>query len=300
MLKKVFVIITCFYLILSLTVVAQAANGKAVGKITALKGEVLIFHKDDAKGIKAKLKDVVYQYDTIQTMKDSRVQILMEDDSLINLGENAKIHLKEYLYAPEENRRSATLDLLSGKGRFIVGKLFAGRDSKFEVNTSTSVIGVRDTHFIVWVVSPELTTVITMDGMVVARNVSETLVCESAVGRNYSCQVTSGKCPSAPALMPAEEMQKILMDIQLSPSPPAGETPATTKDSGDITKAGTEEKVVVPSGEVTTPLDTVSTQGQGNTFDIRGNTNLTVTDQTGGAPPISVLPDPPQPPSNLK
>jgi hypothetical protein len=296
MLKKGFITITCFCLILSLTGVVQAVNGKVAGKISTVKGEVLIFHKDDTKGIQAKPKDVLYQYDTIQTMKESRVQILMEDDSLINLGENAKIHLKEYLYAPEDNRRSAALDLLSGKGRFIVGKLFAGRDSKFQVNTSTSVIGVRDTHFIVWVVSPELTTVITIDGRIVAKNAEPTLICESTVGKDNSCQIASNKCPTTPTMIPAEEMQRILIDTQITPSPPSGETPSTSKDAGDIAKAGSGEKVEVTTGEVTTPLGTISAQGQGNAPDIRGNSNLTPTDQTGGAPPIAVLPLPPPTP----
>jgi hypothetical protein len=296
MTKKNFIIITCFYLVLSLCAIVQASDGKAVGKITAVKGEVLIFHKDSTKGIQAKIKDVVYQFDTIQTMKESRVQMLMEDDSLINLGENARIYLKEYIYIPEEDRRSAALDLLSGKGRFIVGKLYAGRDSKFQVNTSTSVIGVRDTHFIVWVVSPELTTVITIDGTVVAKNVLETLICESAVGKDYSCEIASNKCPTAPTIVPAEEIQKILMDVQLSPSPPAGETPATAKDAAEMSKAGTEEKVGVPSGEVTTPLGIVSAQEKDNTFDIRGNTNLTPQDQTGGVPQGMGLPLPPPTP----
>lgn len=223
----------------------QASNDRVVGRITAIKGEVLIFHKDETRGIQAKIKDLVYQYDTIQTMKDSQVQIIMEDDSLLNLSENAKIHFKEYYYAPEENLRSAVINLVNGKCRFLISKLFTARDSKFQVNTSTSVIGVRDTHFIVWVVSPELTTVITLDGTVIAKNISETLICESAVKANYACEIALNKCPTSPILMPAEEIQKILMDTQLTPTPPSEETPATLKDTEEIGRSGSEEKVGV-------------------------------------------------------
>jgi len=299
MFKKVFIIITCLSLVLSLTVIALASNEKQVGKVISMKGEVLIVHKDEAKGIKVKVSDAVYQYDTIQTLKDSRVQILMEDDSLINLGENAKIYLKEYIYTPEENRRSSTLDLLSGKARFIVGKIFTARDSKFQVNTPTSVIGVRDTYFIVWVVSPELTTVITMDGAVVAKNVSETLVCESVVGKNYSCQITSLKCPTTPTIIPTEEMEKILMDTKLSPTPPEREISATIKDSADISKAGVTEKVEVPPPQAPTAPVTVPEPNKDLPTEV-GNPNQQPSDNpsqgTIGVPPTNELIPPPKPP----
>jgi hypothetical protein len=284
MLKKGFIIIACLSLVLSLNAISLSANGKAVGKITSVKGEVLIFHKDEAKGIKAKVKDVVYEYDTIQTLQESRVQILMDDDSLINLGENAKISLREYLYAPEENLRSSTLDLLSGKARFIVGKIFTTKDSKFQVNTSTSVIGVRDTNFIVWVVSPELTTVIGIDGTVVAKNVLETLVYESVVGENYSSEIASNKCPTTPVVMPAEEMQKILMDTQITPGSPEGETPAAAKDAEDMAKNAAGEKVEV-STTTTDPnfggIDADKNRSENQPPPV-GNPNQTINDNPSG------------------
>src|SRR2546425_11237118 len=38
-----------------------------------------------------------------------------------------------------------------GKARALVGKLFAGRGSRFEIHTPTAVATARGTYFVVWI-----------------------------------------------------------------------------------------------------------------------------------------------------
>src|SRR5438876_11223448 len=41
--------------------------------------------------------------------------------------------------------------MIQGKARALVGKLFAGLGSKFEVHTPTAVAAARGTYFVVWI-----------------------------------------------------------------------------------------------------------------------------------------------------
>src|SRR5207245_8550360 len=49
------------------------------------------------------------------------------------------------------NQRSSVLRMIQGKARALVGKLFAGLGSKFEVHTPTAVAAARGTYFVVWI-----------------------------------------------------------------------------------------------------------------------------------------------------
>jgi len=96
----------------------------------------------------AMLGDSVYLKDHIQTEKDSRVQILFQDESLLNLAENTTIQITEYIYSPKENRRLVVIQVLMGRIRGIVGRYF-GSGSRYIISTPTDTIAVGDGCFIV-------------------------------------------------------------------------------------------------------------------------------------------------------
>ena len=156
-----------------------------IGYVTSLKGDVSVIHAGEREKTSLGLSDPVYLGDIIQTGANSKIQILMEDESLLNLGEKARITIKDHMYQPEKDLRSSIYKLIRGKVRVVVGKLFSDPASSLEVETPTSIIGIRMTEFIVWVVSPELTVVITLDGEVIAKNIRPDLVCVETVSAGY-------------------------------------------------------------------------------------------------------------------
>jgi hypothetical protein len=95
------------------------------------------------------LADPIYLYDHIQTGIASRVQILFQDESLLNLAENTTIEITEFIYSPEENRRSAVINLLMGRVRGVVGRSFKGPGSQYTICTPNKIIGVEKGHYIV-------------------------------------------------------------------------------------------------------------------------------------------------------
>lgn len=130
-------------LVLAMTfAVSDAAPKAAAGKITYLKGTVEAF----SGGAWAKLKkgDSVFGGQMVRTQKKSRVEIVLVDKSIIRLGSNSKVQLKEALFSKDATKFSAKM--FRGKAYAMASKLVGG-DSKFEVTTSNAVAGVRGTTF---------------------------------------------------------------------------------------------------------------------------------------------------------
>ena len=205
-----------------------ALAGEPIGYVTSLKGDVSVIHAAEREKTSLELNDPVYLGDTIQTATHSKIQILMQDDSLLNLGEKARITIKTHMYQPEKDLRSSVYKLLRGKVRVVVGKLFSNPASSLEVETPTSIIGIRMTEFIVWVVSPELTVVITLTGEVIAKNIRPDLVCVETISAGYESRIAKDACPTAPAKTASEKMEEILIETEAYMPPPAQEMPFST------------------------------------------------------------------------
>jgi hypothetical protein len=287
---------------------ALLAQEEPIGKVTALTGKAEAKRAGETEWVALKLNDAIYFKDTIRTAEKTRVQILMEDDSLLNLGEDARLTIREHIYQPDKDRRSSLFSLTKGKVRVLVGKAFGSSDSSFGVETPTSVIGIRLTQFIVWVVSQQLTTVVTLDGEVLAKNVNPAVVCDQVIGKNYSSQIPQDSCPTTPVEVPAEEIEQILLDTDVTPSPPAADLPLASKGLSSAVAEGLGEDVeidtpdAIAEGEVP-PAEQPIDQEFGTTTDDEIDR---LEDEAPGvttsvpARPRGELPEPPRPPTRLR
>jgi len=129
---------------------AQAALTDAIGQFTAIQGHVTVAHPNAAGAVPVKLDDDVLFRDIIETQRASRTKALFDDDSLLTVGEHSRIEITEHIYRPSENLRSSVVNLVQGRLRALVGKVFTGAGSKFEVRTPTAAAAARGTYFVVW------------------------------------------------------------------------------------------------------------------------------------------------------
>ena len=130
---------------------AGAASPDAIGLFTALRGTVNDTHAGQPRPTAVKVRDDVLLKDLIETQRESRTKALFQDDTLLTLGENSRVEITEHIYDPNRNRRSIVVNLARGKLRTLVGKVFEGAGSKFEVHTPTAVAAARGTYFVVWI-----------------------------------------------------------------------------------------------------------------------------------------------------
>jgi hypothetical protein len=132
-----------------LTVTVQGALAGEIGLITFVQGSVTLAHPH-APAAPAKFRDDVRFHDVIETQQASRTKALFRDDSILTVGERSRIEITEYVFNPRENIRSVVINLVTGKLRALVGKVFAGSGSRFEIHTPSAVAAARGTYFIVW------------------------------------------------------------------------------------------------------------------------------------------------------
>src|SRR3989441_551571 len=130
---------------------AQGLKQQAIGLYMAIIGKVTVAHVGQPVAVPVKLREDVYFKDVIETQASSRAKALFQDDSILTVGENSRVEVNEFIYDPANNQRSTILRLFQGKARALVGKLFAGLGSKFEVHTPTAVAAARGTYFVVWI-----------------------------------------------------------------------------------------------------------------------------------------------------
>src|SRR5438445_8426077 len=130
---------------------AQGLTQQAVEFYMEVIGKVTVVHVGQPAAMPVKLQESVYFKDVIETQADSRAKALFDDDSILTVGENSRVEVSEYIYDSANDQRSSVLRLVQGKARALVGKLFAGLGSRFEVHTPTAVAAARGTYFVVWI-----------------------------------------------------------------------------------------------------------------------------------------------------
>src|SRR2546426_1747396 len=130
---------------------AQGLKQQAIGFYMAVIGKVMVAHVGQPFAVAVELRADGSFKDVIETQASSRARALFQDDSILTVGENSRVEVSEYIYDPANNQRSTILRLFQGKARALVGKLFAGRGSRFEMHTPTAVATARGTYFVVWI-----------------------------------------------------------------------------------------------------------------------------------------------------
>jgi len=114
---------------------------KPIGIVTAVDGRASV---NGPRGIEElAVGSALYLGDTLTTQSASGIKILLDDDTLITLGENAEFELTEFIYTPQENR-STVFSLLKGTLKALVEKL-GGGTSKVEFVTPRGIAGIKGT-----------------------------------------------------------------------------------------------------------------------------------------------------------
>jgi hypothetical protein len=132
---------------------AVFAVDNAIGLFTEVQGAVTVSHPAIGSSGVVKFNDDVFFKDIIETQRASRTKALFQDDTLLTLAENSRVEITQHIYDPSQNRRSAILFLARGAVRALVGRVFSGMGSKFEVHTGNAVAAARGTYFVVWIES---------------------------------------------------------------------------------------------------------------------------------------------------
>lgn len=176
---------------------------------------------------------VLFAKDIVRTKPDSKVKVLLRDESIMTLAENSQMEFSEFLLDPQKNQRRTVVSLAVGKLRVLTTALF-GAGSSTEVRTANTVAGVRGTTFVVIFIPPSTTEVLGLDGVVSVRHVNPAIPQIEPLQQNFRTLVIGNTAPSQAAVIPAAERQALERDLRLTE-----QVPAEVKPTGQGSSTGT-------------------------------------------------------------
>ncbi len=129
-------------------VVSAHAEQARYASVVKIKGIVQVKEASVSDWSLAKEGMILHQNDEIRTDKDSQAQLLLDKDGStgqIELKEQTRLKLNTLIANEDKHEKTTLLDVAIGRVMVHVEKLKG--DSKFEINTPTSTMGVRGTTF---------------------------------------------------------------------------------------------------------------------------------------------------------
>ncbi len=119
--------------------------GVQIGKVQLREGNPVVIHHGESVAYPLKKDFSIFIGDTIITEQDTRVNLIMDDKSVLAIAPYSKLIIDESVYDPDTKTRFSTLRLLFGRIRSIVAKIEG--EPNYWIQTPTAVAGVRGSDF---------------------------------------------------------------------------------------------------------------------------------------------------------
>ncbi|MBI3547842.1 MAG: FecR domain-containing protein [Elusimicrobia bacterium] len=241
----------------------------------------------------------MWLYDDITTDANSRLQVLLQDQTVFTLGPNGKMKLDEFVYDPKTNSGKVHAEISKGVFRFVTGKVAGEDPANMSIKLPVGTIGIRGTIGFGDVQGDK--TVVGLGGPGASNNAGERPGGIEVTNEQGSVTITrpgwgtsveSGKAPTPPFPLPLNMLQQIFTQLNSAPPPqPAGgsqqgssqgQSPGgqsggnsggsqTTSNSGGGTQSATES-----SGQSTASgIDTSEVAAYAGTTSGSNDTNTT-------------------------
>jgi hypothetical protein len=125
------------------TLPCGAFAAETVGTVTRVENQARI------GGGSAVVGTPVHMDDEIRTGAKGRLEITFRDQTLLTLGENAKVVIDRYVFNPSQGTGEMAVKATQGAMRFVTGKIGKLKDHNVTVVTPSAALAVRGTDF--WV-----------------------------------------------------------------------------------------------------------------------------------------------------
>jgi hypothetical protein len=233
---------------------SRGQEDQRIGTVLAVEGTAEVRAANATTWDPLQFRAAVFPNDTVRTAADSKVKILLRDDSIMTLAERSEMQFTEFLLTPQQRRTIVSLAL--GKLRVVTTRIF-GAGSATEVRTANTVAGVRGTTFIVVFIPPDATEVDVLDGVVAVRNPN--LPQLEPVPANFRTQVIGDSAPTQAIELPANERQRLELGLRLTEQIPVEVKPVTERQAtGPIRGEPSIVASVGPAGPAGPPLPSVT------------------------------------------
>jgi hypothetical protein len=144
---KMLKVLAVFIMVVGLACTAFAAEEIRTAKVIDIEGDVEIKMADGSQ-MPAEIGMVITQGDIVKTKGDSWALVKLEgiETATVEIDENAEVLLSQLTMDEDAGTQQTLLDLAIGKV-LIKAEKVQDENSKFQVKTPTSIVGVRGTTF---------------------------------------------------------------------------------------------------------------------------------------------------------
>lgn len=124
-----------------------AAEGEAAGMIKNSTGDVSI--ERAGKRVAGSVGTAVFAADRVRTGADGSVGMTLRDNTLLSAGPNSLIVLDKFAFDSTTNAGALSVSVRKGTLAVATGKIARETPESIDFRTSTAVIGVRGTEFVI-------------------------------------------------------------------------------------------------------------------------------------------------------
>ena len=203
--QKLLYISTILFLLLIASTSSYSQETNELGIVTSVKGIVTVTNssglQDVAEG------SVVLLGDIFETGDDSGVKILLDDDSLLALGDNTTYAFSEFIYTPQ-NRESLS-NITRGKIRAIIRNI-KGDNADIKFITPTAAAGIKGTTLFI---NADENIFAVKEGIVAVRGTKGSIN-EVVITANQFTRIVDGD-PISPQYMPDTLWQNYLLQTEI-------------------------------------------------------------------------------------
>ncbi len=121
-----------------------------IGEVTALSGHAQLQRKNKISDILKGTK--IQQKDRITTATRSKVQVILNDDTVVTIGPESEYFFEVY---KDDGNAEVLMKMTRGFFKTVTGKIGKVAPQKFKIKTRAATIGVRGTQFMAYVTKSE-------------------------------------------------------------------------------------------------------------------------------------------------
>jgi hypothetical protein len=125
---------------------AWSQDDGRIGTVMVVEGTAEVRQQQATTWEPLRFRDGIFLNDSVRTAAESKLKVLMNDESIITVVERSEMQFTEFLMARQQRR--SIMQLVLGKIRVLTTQLF-GTGSATEVRTPNTVTGVRGSEFVV-------------------------------------------------------------------------------------------------------------------------------------------------------
>lgn len=124
---------------------APAASMQRIGAAAAVKGSVKVQNVGAKVGTLVASGKPIYLNDHVTTGADSRLQVMLLDQTVFTLGPGSDMVLDEFVYDPNTSAGKVTANVLKGTFRFVSGKIAHDSGENMKIKVPAGTMGIRGT-----------------------------------------------------------------------------------------------------------------------------------------------------------